>query len=196
MMHRESAAHWERVSSVKFTLARRTWRARRTGKKGLKLCQIVSNFMWCPSNCKVGLMTSLFHQIYQWYGVYRDVWMSPKWMMSTIRNHQEKWLMGLQNHDDATKVLLPCPCPLTPHHSHLPSIMFPNKIILNSPLNPPPGRSSKTEWFCSAQCIHQEAWCTQGMRHTMSLTSMQNFHWRGAQACEPKKPPNRPNFCE
>lgn len=32
----------------------------------------------------------------------------------------------------------PYPCPLTPHHSHLPSIMFPKKIILNSSLKPPP----------------------------------------------------------
>jgi len=31
-------------------------------EKGLKLCQIASNFLWSPSNCKVGLMTSLFHQ--------------------------------------------------------------------------------------------------------------------------------------
>ena len=32
----------------------------------------------------------------------------------------------------------PYPCLLTPHHSNLPSIMFPKKIILNSPLKPPP----------------------------------------------------------
>jgi len=133
--------------------------------------------------------------------------MSPKWMKSTIRNHQEKRLMGLQNHDDATDVLLPSPYPLTPHHSHLPSIMFPKKIILNSPLNPPPGLSSKTERFCSAWRIHQEARRTQGARCTGSPTSMQNFHWRSAlrargalgrardaQACEPKKTTKSPNF--
>jgi len=40
--------------------------------------------------------------------------------------------MELQVCDDATKVLLPSPCPLTPHRSHPHSIMFPKKTTLKT----------------------------------------------------------------
>jgi len=47
---KERAAQRERsapgeIFQYKFTLARRTWEARCTGLKGLKLCQIASSFL-------------------------------------------------------------------------------------------------------------------------------------------------------
>lgn len=46
--------------------------------------------------------------------------------------------MGLQVCDDATKVLLPSPCPLTPHRCHVHSIMFPKETTLKPPLKSSP----------------------------------------------------------
>ena len=46
--------------------------------------------------------------------------------------------MGLQNVMISTKALLPSPCPLTPHHSRLHSVMFPKETTLKLPQKPSP----------------------------------------------------------
>lgn len=65
----------------------------------------------------------------------------------TIKIHQVKQWMGLQVCIDITKVLLPSPCPLTPHHFHLHSIMIPKENTLKPPQNPSPILQAKMVSF-------------------------------------------------
>jgi len=152
-------------------------------------------------------MKPLLYKFGQWL-VFLRCWRVPEAHLAIHENtHQSKWLTGLQIRIHHQSFVSTPPCHLTPRHSHLYSTLHPKENTQKCPKALSPIFPGKGMSFDSARCTHKVVRCTQGARHTGSPDTVLTLHWRGAypacnalgkargaQACEPKKASNLPNF--